>query len=201
MGVAVWAMVELEADDALASAARVAAADDARRAGLHLDAGQGPRAVRPRRPRRPGRPARRRRSATPRACARSSASTPSCIPDFLALVGDASDGYPGIAGIGRVGAARLLNQHGALEDFPPRCSAKTSSARCCSRSSPRSGRMRDCSRTSRSCAGVVLPMRLPRSRRKSATRDCSNVPFGLHARRTPCLDTCSNQPCPASREH
>ncbi len=40
------------------------------------------------------------------------------IPDFLALVGDAADGYPGIAGIGAVTAARLLNQHGRIEDFP-----------------------------------------------------------------------------------
>ena len=41
------------------------------------------------------------------------------IPDFLALVGDAADGYPGIAGIGAVTAARLLNQHGSIEAFPP----------------------------------------------------------------------------------
>ena len=44
--------------------------------------------------------------------------TPALIPDFLALVGDAADGYPGIAGIGRIGAARLIQQYGALEDFP-----------------------------------------------------------------------------------
>jgi 5'-3' exonuclease len=43
---------------------------------------------------------------------------PALIPDFLALVGDAADGYPGIAGIGRVTAARLLNRHGAIETFP-----------------------------------------------------------------------------------
>jgi 5'-3' exonuclease len=41
------------------------------------------------------------------------------IPDFLALVGDAADGYPGIPGIGPVAAARLLNQHGMIESFPP----------------------------------------------------------------------------------
>jgi 5'-3' exonuclease len=35
------------------------------------------------------------------------------------LVGDAADGYPGIAGIGAVGAARLLNRHGPIEAFPP----------------------------------------------------------------------------------
>ena len=40
------------------------------------------------------------------------------IPDFLALVGDSADGYPGIAGIGKSGAARLLNQYGPIESFP-----------------------------------------------------------------------------------
>jgi 5'-3' exonuclease len=44
---------------------------------------------------------------------------PALIPDYLALVGDAADGYPGIKGIGSVGAARLLNQHGPIELFPP----------------------------------------------------------------------------------
>jgi len=43
---------------------------------------------------------------------------PILIPDFLALVGDAADGYPGIAGIGPVTAARLLNKHGIIENFP-----------------------------------------------------------------------------------
>ena len=41
------------------------------------------------------------------------------IPDFLALVGDAADGYPGIPGIGSVTAARLLNRYGTIEAFPP----------------------------------------------------------------------------------
>jgi 5'-3' exonuclease len=41
------------------------------------------------------------------------------IPDFLALVGDSADGYPGIAGIGAITAARLLNRHGIIESFPP----------------------------------------------------------------------------------
>jgi 5'-3' exonuclease len=44
---------------------------------------------------------------------------PELIPDYLALVGDAADGYPGIAGIGAVIAARLLNQYGPIEAFPP----------------------------------------------------------------------------------
>ena len=44
---------------------------------------------------------------------------PAHIPDFLALVGDSSDGYPGISRIGRVTAARLVQQYGAIEQFPP----------------------------------------------------------------------------------
>ena len=40
------------------------------------------------------------------------------IPDLLALVGDSADGYPGIAGIGRVTAARLISKYGPLEEFP-----------------------------------------------------------------------------------
>jgi 5'-3' exonuclease len=41
------------------------------------------------------------------------------IPDYLALVGDSADGYPGIEGIGRATAARLITRYGAIEDFPP----------------------------------------------------------------------------------
>jgi 5'-3' exonuclease len=43
---------------------------------------------------------------------------PPLIPDYLALVGDSADGFPGIAGIGRVTAARLVNRYGPIEDFP-----------------------------------------------------------------------------------
>src|SRR5439155_15264741 len=41
------------------------------------------------------------------------------IPDFLALVGDSADGYPGITGFGPITAARLLNRYGIIEAFPP----------------------------------------------------------------------------------
>ena len=44
---------------------------------------------------------------------------PELIPDFLALVGDSADGYPGMSGIGPVGAVTLLKRHGAIENFPP----------------------------------------------------------------------------------
>ncbi len=44
---------------------------------------------------------------------------PERIPDYLALVGNAADGYPGIPGYGAKTAARLIGRHGAIEDFPP----------------------------------------------------------------------------------
>jgi 5'-3' exonuclease len=43
---------------------------------------------------------------------------PEHIADYLALVGDSADGYPGIAGIGPKGAAALIARYGAIEDFP-----------------------------------------------------------------------------------
>ena len=118
MGVAVWPMVELEADDALASAARAAAANE-RVAQVCIwtpdkDLAQcvrGDRVVQV---------LRKSRVILDAAAVRAKFGVdPERIPDFLALVGDAADGYPGIAGIGRMGAARLIAKHGALENFPP----------------------------------------------------------------------------------
>ena len=74
--------------------------------------------MRARRPRACRWTARRRRSATPTACATKFGVEPALIPDYLALVGDAADGYPGIPGIGAVTAARLLNRYGRIEQFP-----------------------------------------------------------------------------------
>ena len=117
MGIATWPMVELEADDGLASAARIAASDPRvekvciwtpdkdlaqcvsaqrvvqidRRSGQIRDE-QGVRD----------------KFGVP----------PALIPDYLALVGDAADGYPGIPGIGAKTAARLITQHGAIDAFP-----------------------------------------------------------------------------------
>jgi len=117
MGVVVWPMVELEADDALASAARLAGADarvekvciwtpdkdlaqcvvddrvvqvDRKSGRIRDDAGV------------------REKFGVP----------PALIPDYLALVGDAADGYPGIPGIGPKTAASLLSRYGPIEDFP-----------------------------------------------------------------------------------
>src|ERR1043165_3067478 len=117
IGVTVWAMVELEADDALASAAHLATQDSRvekiciwtpdkdlaqcvvddrvvqvdRRGGAIRDA-DGVRAK--------------------------FGVAPEFIPDYLALVGDAADGYPGISGCGPKTAAQLINRYGPLEKFP-----------------------------------------------------------------------------------
>jgi 5'-3' exonuclease len=117
MGITVWPMTELEADDALASAAHLASADEAVAKVCiwtpDKDLAQcveGDRVVQV-----------DRKAKTIRDAAGVRAKfgvEPALIPDFLALVGDAADGYPGIAGIGAVGAARLLNRHGPIEAFP-----------------------------------------------------------------------------------
>jgi 5'-3' exonuclease len=117
MGVAVWPMTELEADDALASAARIAAAN------THVEricictpdkdlaqCVRGDRIVQV---------DRRREKTLDEAGVRAKFGVaPLAIPDFLALVGDTADGYPGIDGVGPVKAARLVNRYGAIEDFP-----------------------------------------------------------------------------------
>jgi 5'-3' exonuclease len=118
MGVAVWPMIELEADDALASAARIASEDQRVEKvciwTVDKDLAQcvrGDRVVQM-----------DRRANTIRdaeGVRRKFGVGPALIPDFLALVGDAADGYPGIPGIGSVTAAQLLNRHGAIENFPP----------------------------------------------------------------------------------
>ena len=118
MGVVVWPMIELEADDALASAAHIASQQEIVEKvciwANDKDLAQcvrGDRVVQV-----------DRRSGTVRNAAgvrEKFGVEPRLIPDFLALVGDAQDGYPGVAGIGRVTAARLLNEYGPIESFPP----------------------------------------------------------------------------------
>ena len=117
MGVAVWPMVELEADDGLASAACLADADPAVQKVCiwtpDKDLGQcvrGDRVVQV-----------DRKSGKIRDAAgvrEKFGVDPVHIPDYLALVGDAADGYPGLPGIGAVTAARLINRYGSLEQFP-----------------------------------------------------------------------------------
>ena len=117
MGVVVWPMIELEADDALASAAQLAAADDrVEKVCIWANDKDLAQCVRGERVVQVDRKGGAIRDAD--GVKRKFGVEPSLIPDFLALVGDAQDGYPGIEGIGRVTAARLLVRYGPIEEFP-----------------------------------------------------------------------------------
>ena len=118
MGVVVWPMVELEADDALAAAAHLAA-QDSRVEKVCIwtpdkDLAQcvvGDRVVQV-----------DRRSNVIRDAEGVRAKfgvAPEFIADYLALVGDAADGYPGISGCGPKTAAQLINRYGPIENFAP----------------------------------------------------------------------------------
>jgi 5'-3' exonuclease len=117
MGVVVWPMVELEADDALASAAALASADDrvekvciwtpdkdlsqcvVETRVVQID----------------------RRKGEIRDAAGVEAKfgvLPSSIPDYLALVGDTADGYPGLAGFGAKSTAAVLHRFAHIEAIP-----------------------------------------------------------------------------------
>jgi 5'-3' exonuclease len=118
MGVAVWPMVDLEADDALASAARIAAAQEAvQKVCIWTPDKDLAQCVRGDEVVQVDRRTKTIRNAD--GVREKFGVEPRLIPDFLALVGDAADGYPGLAGIGRTTAARLLNRYGILEGFPP----------------------------------------------------------------------------------
>jgi 5'-3' exonuclease len=117
MGVAVWPMVELEADDALASAAHLAATDPlVLKVCIWTPDKDLAQCVREDRVVQVDRKSGAIRDAN--AVLEKFGVSPVLIPDFLALVGDSADGYPGISGIGKTGAARLLNQYGPIEAFP-----------------------------------------------------------------------------------
>lgn len=118
MGVRVWPMVELEADDALCSAALQAETDD------RVDkvciwtpdkdlaqCVRGDRVVQI---------DRRKNIIRDASGVRIKFGVdPEQIPDYLALVGDSADGFPGIRGIGPKTAARLLEEYGSIDSFPP----------------------------------------------------------------------------------
>ncbi|MAT84604.1 MAG: flap endonuclease [Gammaproteobacteria bacterium] len=117
MGVTVWPMTDLEADDALASAAHIAERDprveQVRIWTVDKDLAQ---CVRDDRVVQIDRRADAVRGAD--GVKEKFGVEPRLIPDYLALVGDAADGFPGIKGIGAKTAARLLNEHGPIEGFP-----------------------------------------------------------------------------------
>lgn len=117
MGVAVWPMIELEADDALASAAHLAAKDrKIDKVAIWTpdkDLAQcvrGTRVVQI--------DGRRKTIRDAAGVREKFGVAPPLIPDLLALVGDTADGYPGIAGIGARTAAQLINRYGKIDKFP-----------------------------------------------------------------------------------
>jgi 5'-3' exonuclease len=118
MGVVVWPMIELEADDALASAAHIAAKDKkVEKVGIWTPDKDLAQCVRDTRVVQIDG---RRKIIRDAAGVREKFGVdPPLIPDLLALVGDAADGYPGIPGIGARTAAQLLNNYGPIENFPP----------------------------------------------------------------------------------
>src|SRR6185503_12066028 len=116
-GLVVWPMVEFEADDALAAAA-VAAARDARVERVIIctpdkDLAQcvrGTRIVQLNR--------RTRDIRDEAGVVKKFGVSPESIPDYLALVGDAADGYPGLPGWGAKSSAAVLSKFGHLESIP-----------------------------------------------------------------------------------
>jgi 5'-3' exonuclease len=117
MGVTVWPMIELEADDAMASAAALAN-DDPRVQKVCIwtpdkDLAQCVRGDRVVQVDRKGKVIRNADGVQAKFGV-----VPALIPDYLALVGDSADGYPGISGIGPKSAASLLTRYGKIEDFP-----------------------------------------------------------------------------------
>jgi 5'-3' exonuclease len=119
MGVHVWAMVELEADDALASAAAVATDDPEvdqvvictpdKDLGQCVDDGRVVQLDR-----------RKRLVLDQAAVTDKFGVSPHSIPDYLALVGDSSDGFPGLTGWGPKSAATVLARYGTIERIPER---------------------------------------------------------------------------------
>jgi 5'-3' exonuclease len=117
LGVATWPMIEYEADDALAAAA-AAAARDPRVERVVIctpdkDLAQcvrGTRVVQMDR--------RRRTIRDEAGIVEKFGVTPESIPDYLALVGDAADGYPGLPGWGAKSSAAVLRRWGHLESIP-----------------------------------------------------------------------------------
>ena len=118
LGVVLWPMIELEADDALASAAALAAKNrDVQKICIWTPDKDLAQCVRGDHIVQVDRKSHVIRNAE--AVRAKFGVIPERIPDYLALVGDAADGYPGIAGIGSKGAAGLIDRFGPIDDFPP----------------------------------------------------------------------------------
>jgi 5'-3' exonuclease len=116
LGVTVWPMVDLEADDGLASAAAVAAADQRVEQVIictpDKDLGQCVRGMIVQLDRR------QNKMIDAHGVVEKFGVAADSIPDWLALVGDSADGFPGLPGFGAKSAAALLARYQHLEDIP-----------------------------------------------------------------------------------
>ena len=184
-GVVVWPMVEFEADDALAAGA-VAAARDARVDRVIIctpdkDLAQcvrGTRIVQLNR--------RTRVTLDEAGVIQKFGVSPASIPDYLALVGDAADGYPGLPGWGAKSSAAVLAKfvpsrihprglarvarERRQRECPGRHSRASAITRCCSERSPRCGPTSRSSTTWTNCDGMAPPRPWTRSRHDSTRR-------------------------------
>jgi 5'-3' exonuclease len=120
MGFVVWPMVEFEADDAMAAACLkfTKAAEKVCLATVDKDLAQcvdGDHVIMVDR--------RRKQTMNEAGVIEKFGVTPKQIPDYLALVGDSADGYPGLQGWGAKSAAAVLRAHGHIEDIPDDLSA------------------------------------------------------------------------------
>ena len=171
-GFTVWPMIEFEADDALASAAAIASADPRVErviiATPDKDLAQcvrGTRVVQLNR--------RTRTFFDEGGIVAKFGVLPASIPDYLALVGDAADGFPGLPGWGAKSTAAVLAKYGHIETIPadprtwsvnvsspaktsPTCYSANANARCSSARSRRCAPTSNCSTTWKRCAGTGL---------------------------------------------
>ena len=117
MGVVVWPMVEFEADDALAAASYLVARDeDVQKVCIWTPDKDLAQCVVDNRVVQIDQ--RRNQIRDEPAVLAKFGVAPEFIPDYLALVGDAADGYPGIRGLGPKTAASLISRYGHIEQFP-----------------------------------------------------------------------------------
>lgn len=154
MGVVVWPMTDLEADDGLASAAHLAEADPkVDKVCIWTPDKDLAQCVREDRVVQIDRKAGAIRDAS--AIRKKFGVGPTLIPDFLALVGDSADGYPGIPGIGKSSAAQLLNQYGPIESWPAKLLVRNREQALLFKQLATLRPMRNYSTTLSSCGGAV----------------------------------------------
>jgi 5'-3' exonuclease len=183
MGVAVWPMVEWEADDALGTAA-VRWADDPEVARVVVLTPDKDMAQLVREDGRVVQYDRRKREFMDADGVRKRFGVSAeSIPDFLALVGDAADGYPGIPGWGKLSAATVLTRYRHLEDIPDSVSRWDLSVRSAPNLAASLREHRDLAMLFRELATLVTDVPLPESLDDLRWRGAARAEFSAMAER------------------